>query len=521
MVVAPHHLAAQSGLAVLREGGDAIEATIAMAATCGVVYPHMTGIGGDAFWLIREPGKPPVAIEACGVAGRHAGANQYRERGLSAVPARGGLAALTVPGAVAGWSTALALSRGWGGRLPLVALLDDAIRYARDGMPVTEAQLQATAEDREGLAGQPGFAPLFLPGGRAPELGTLLRQPALARTLERLAAAGPDDFYRGDLARALIADLQAVGSPLVAEDLADQWARLVEPLSLRLPGVTLYNLPPPTQGLASLMILGVFDRLNVADSDADGFAHIHGLVEATKHAFRTRDHHITDPFYMTVDPADFLRPDTLDDLAAAIDRERAQPWPEGGGDGDTVWLGAADAAGRVVSCLHSLYWPFGAGVVLKNTGVVWQNRGASFSLNGGALNLLVGGRKPFHTLNPALAVFDDGRTLAYGTMGGEGQPQTQAALFTRYARFGQDLQISISAPRWLLGRTWGAASTTLKIEDRFPTATIDRLTAAGHAVELVDAFSAQMGHAGGLVVHRDGVLEAAGDPRSDGLAAGW
>jgi gamma-glutamyltranspeptidase/glutathione hydrolase len=208
----------------------------------------------------------------------------------------------------------------------------------------------------------------------------------------------------------------------------------------------------------------------------------------------------------------------LDAMAAAIDPARALAWPQPSQWGDTCWFGAADAHGQVVSCIQSTYFEFGSGVVLPTTGMTMQNRGSSFRLAAGGWNALRPGRKPFHTLNPALAVFVDGRVMAYGTMGGEGQPQTQAAIFSRYARFGADLQAAISAPRWLLGRTWGDASTTLKIEDGFASDVYERLANAGHQVERIGGANAMMGHAGAIVRHADGMIDGASDPRSDGAA---
>jgi gamma-glutamyltranspeptidase/glutathione hydrolase len=272
--------------------------------------------------------------------------------------------------------------------------------------------------------------------------------------------------------------------------------------------------------MASLLILALFDRLQ-ADAP-EGFEHIHGLVEATKQAFLFRDRHVGDPAYMTIDPQAVLDDDAgLDDLARQIDPERALAWPQPPAAGDTCWFGAADAQGRVVSCIQSTYFEFGSGLVLPETGITWQNRGSSFRLAEQGGNALRPWRKPFHTLNPALARFDDGRVMAYGTMGGEGQPQTQAAIFTRYARYGIGLQEAITRPRWLLGRTWGDDSTSLKIEDRFAPELYEELSAAGHRVELLPAFTATMGHAGAIVRHADGVLEGATDPRSDGQVAAW
>ena len=310
-----------------------------------------------------------------------------------------------------------------------------------------------------------------------------------------------------------------MGSPLRTADLAAYRAQVVEPLAVRLVDSTVYNLPPPTQGLSALMILGLFERLGV--TEGEGFAHLHGLVESTKRAFRVRDRVVTDPRRLPADPRSFLAPEALDALAAQIDMSRALPWPDVAAPGDTIWMGCIDRQGRAVSFIQSVYWEFGSGVVLQDTGVCWQNRGTSFSLDPAALNTLEPGRKPFHTLNPSMALFDDGRAMPYGTMGGEGQPQTQAAVFTRYARFGQSLQQAVTAPRWLLGRTWGDISTTLKLESRFEPELVASLRAAGHQVELLDeAFSDTMGHAGALVRHASGVIEGAADPRSDGAVAG-
>jgi len=224
---------------------------------------------------------------------------------------------------------------------------------------------------------------------------------------------------------------------------------------------------------------------------------------------------------MTLDPQALLADrDTLDRLAARIDPRRALAWPHEPTGGDTVWFGVVDGQGRAVSAIQSTYFEFGSGLVLPRTGITWQNRGASFRLSEHGWNSLKPGRKPFHTLNPAMAVFDDGRVMAYGTMGGEGQPQTQAALFTRYAG-GMGLQAAITAPRWLLGRTWGEDSVTLKLEDRFEPGLYDALRNAGHAVEQVAPFTSMMGHAGALVRHESGLIDGATDPRSDGGVAAW
>jgi gamma-glutamyltranspeptidase/glutathione hydrolase len=516
MVTAPHWLAADAGLGVLQDGGNAVEAAVAVAATLAVVYPHMTGIGGDGFALIAAPDGRVHAVHGCG--GAAATATLARYDGLEAIPTRGPLAANTVAGTVSGWAAALAAGDG---SLPLDRLLGDAIAYAENGVAITAGGAAVAAAKGPELRAQPGaYAAIFEPDGRPLAEGDILRQPALAATLRALAADGLDGFYRGALATRIAADLQALGSPVSAADLSAHAATTPAPLDVGIGGVTLYNSAPPTQGIASLLILALFDRLVAAD--ADGFDHVHGLVEATKAAFLWRDRHC-DGDDGAADEAQALLDDddALDALAAAIDPNRALPWPQPPAWGDTCWFGTADAEGHVVSAIQSTYFEFGSGVVLPQTGITWQNRGSSFRLAANDWNALAPGRKPFHTLNPALARFADGRTMAYGTMGGEGQPQTQGAIFTRYARYGHDLQAAVSAPRWLLGRTWGEVSTTLKIEDGLPEPLYAALAAAGHDVERVAWPTAMMGHAGAIVRHADGRLEGATDPRSDGRVAAW
>ena len=514
-VTAPHHLAAQAGAGVLRDGGNAVEAMVAAAATIAVVYPHMNSIGGDGFWLISRPGQEPVGIEGCGRAATLATPDWYRQQGYTSIPSRGPLAANTVAGTVSGWQAALEHA---GARLPLARLLRDATEYARAGAPVTQSQVDYTSRFLAELAPQPGFAKTFLRDGFAPQALTLQRFPALAATLDQLTRRGLHDFYRGDLADSMASELERVGSPVRLQDLHRHEAARVTPLTVKLTVGTAYNLPPPTQGLASLMILALFDRIR-AGVEADSFDHVHRLVEATKQAFLVRNRHVCDPASMAVDPASFLQTRALDARAQAIDMARARPWPEPAINGDTVWMGAVDSDGCMVSYIQSVYWEFGSGVVLEDSGVNWQNRGSSFSMDGDSHLLLAPGRKPFHTLNPALARLADGREMAWGNMGGDGQPQSQAAVFSRYAFFGQDLQRAISAPRWLLGRTWGDMSVSLKMENRFEPALVAALRGAGHEVELIDAYSDMVGHAGALVRHPGGVIAGATDPRSDGAVA--
>jgi len=517
VVAAPHHAAVEAGRAMLAEGGNAIEAMVAMAAAIAAVYPHMNHVGGDGFWLVRERSGRVRALMAAGRAGAGARPELYREH--DAIPARGPLAALTVPGAISGWALALEAAKAQGGRLPLAALLAPAIRHARDGYVVTRSQARLSAEKLAELKDVPGFAQTFFIDGKPPTAGITMRQAALAATLDHLANAGLDDFYRGDVGREIAADLERIGSPVTRADLEKHRATVAEPLSVPLTAGTAYNTPPPTQGLASLIILALFERLHVVE--AEGFDHVHGIVEATKRAFRVRDRIITDPGRLPAPPERFLDRAFLDAEAARIDRRKAARWPAPAGEGDTIWMGAADRDGIVVSYIQSLYWEFGSGCVLPATGVLMQNRGASFALDPKALNGLAPGRLPFHTLNPALAALADGRVIAYGTMGGDGQPQTQATLLTRHVSFRQPLDRAVDAPRWLLGRTWGSPLTNLRMESRFDGNLIDRMLAAGHDIEILpDPYSDTMGHAGAVVLHPDGTLEGAHDPRADGGADG-
>lgn len=519
VVAAPHALAVEAGRAMLVEGGNAIEAALAAAMTIPVVYPHMTHMGGDGFWLIREPSGRVHYIEACGYAGSKATRQLYGAAGYDAIPARGPLAALTVPGQVGGWMLAMEAAKAFGGRLPASRLMEPAIHHARNGAPVPRSQHQFTTEKLAELKDVPGFADSFLVDGKAPEAGTIQRFPRLAETLEQLAHAGLDDYYRGDVGREIASDLDRLGSPVTRADLQAFSAAKREPLAVKLLDMRVWSSPPPTQGLASLMILGMFERLGVTAPES--FAHLHGLIEAVKRAFLIRDKVVTDHSRLQHDPAAFLTREALEREAARIDMRRALPWPQPAARGDTIWLGAADKSGLAVSYIQSIYWEFGSGVVLPATGILMQNRGSSFSLDPNAVNPLEPGRRPFHTLHPCMAELKDGRIVGFGAMGGDGQPQTNATVLTRYATFGVPLGEAIERPRFVLGRTWGSDIVSLRLEPRFDSALVDDLARVGHDVEVLnEPFSDYMGHAGAVVIHPRGGVEGAHDPRADGGAAG-
>src|SRR5262245_36381960 len=268
VVAAPHAGTVEDGRAILAEGGNAIEAMLAMAASIAAAYPHMNHVGGDGFWLIREPSGRVRALMGAGQAGARATQRFYRDSGHDEIPARGPLAALTVPGTVGTWILAQEAARAQGGRLPLEMLLAPAIRHARDGYIVTRGQARLTAEKLPEVDKAIGFKKAFLLDGKVPEIGARLTQTEFAATLEHLAHAGLDDFYRGDVGREIAADLDRIGSPVTRADLAKYRATVAEPLRVMTQAGTLFNSPPPTQGLASLMILALFDRLRIAQAES-------------------------------------------------------------------------------------------------------------------------------------------------------------------------------------------------------------------------------------------------------------
>lgn len=510
---APHFAAAQTGQTVLEHGGTAIEAMVAAAASIAVEYPHMNGLGGDGFWLISEPGKTPVGIDASGVSATNATPSFYQ--GLEHIPSRGGKAALTMAGAVSGWQKALEISKHWQQPLSLGELLAPAIGQAKWGIEITQSLQDASNKTFADLSKDENFN-CFLQNGNPLTKGKSIKLSKLANTLEQLSETGLQDFYQGDIARSLAVDLQQSGSPIQLKDFNQYQANIVEPLKAKTSFGSLYNLPAPTQGIASLLILALFDKLkHQATTEVDM---VHLIIECTKQAFIVRNNHVTDPSRTNTNFADFLTEPSLQTMADSISMSEAAAWPHEAKQGDTIWMGACDQDGRMVSYIQSLYWEFGSGVVSPSTGIVWNNRGTSFSLDPNSIQLLKPGLRPFHTLNPAFAELKDGRRLSYGTMGGEGQPQTQAALFCRYVFQQLSITKAIANGRWLLGRTWGDTSNNLKIEADLNAQIGKELLSRGHDIQVVAACNELMGHAGAVVQYPNGTTDASSDPRSDGKA---
>lgn len=509
----PHFGATHAGTEILNQGGTAIEAMVAAAASIAVNYPHMNGLGGDGFWLISEPNKAPIAINAAGVSARAATLDTYT--GLSTIPSRGPMAALTMAGAVSGWQKALEISATWQQNKPLSVLLGTAINQAQWGIEVTQSLSDASFKTFDEMAADPAFSQ-FLIKGKALKKGKILKLPLIANTLKLLASNGLDDFYRGEIAANLANDLAKAGSPIRLADFQDYQAKIVDPISVTTSKGKLYNLPAPTQGIASLIILALYDKLyQQADTE---LSHIHLLIECTKQAFIKRNAYVTDASRLAIELESLLSDSKLEDMVSNISMKEALPWPHEAKQGDTIWMGACDSKGRMVSYIQSLYWEFGSGIVSPSTGIVWNNRGTSFSLVPNDLHQLAPGLQPFHTLNPAFAELHDGRRLSYGTMGGEGQPQTQAALFSRFVYQDFSLQEAISRGRWLLGKTWGDESHNLKIEGDLADLVANALNQIGHDIAIVPPCNELMGHAGAVVAHPNGEVDAASDPRSDGKA---
>jgi gamma-glutamyltranspeptidase/glutathione hydrolase len=534
MVSTPHYLASASGLEALRRGGSAVDAAIAANATLCVVYPHMAGLGGDGFWLIAGPDTGGVqALDASGPAARNATRDYYRKHGCTdQIPARGPLAALTTPGPVDGWRAAHERH----GRLPWASLFADAIEYARNGIAISRSLADWLAADKSILLQFPDTARIFLPEGNVQREGARLVQAELADTFEHLAASGARAaFYEGSIAQRICKALAPAGSPLSPDDFASYQARWVEPISTSYRGYDVFQMPPSTQGFAALQLLNLLEGFDVA-SWGDGTAdYYHHMVEAVKVAFADRDEWLTDPAFVDIPLEQLLSKDyaaarrKLINAKQALAGEQVEPGLRYGSkfdrrqpDGDTVYFCATDADGLVVSKIQSIYHDFGSAVVGGDTGIIMQNRGSFFSLDDNHPNRLEPGKRTFHTIIPAMMLKDGEPVLAYGTMGGEGQPQTQAAMLTRLVDFGYDVQQAIEAPRWLMGRTWGMESRDLWLESRISDETARELRLRGQPVKMVGQWDGTLGHAQAIRIDRkSGLFEGGADPRGDGAAMGY
>lgn len=525
VVTSPHALASASGADVLRAGGSAIDAAIATSAALAVLYPHMTSIGGDAFWLIHEGKTGRVRyLNGGGKAAATGTLDWFASRGLKEVPYRGiQPATLTVPGAVASWAEA---HKAYG-RLPMPRLLEAAIGYARDGFPVTSRLAAFLVQTKTELADHADSAAIFLPGGAPPRAGAKLVNHNLARTLEAVAEGGWSGFYEGEVAAEMSRFAAAQGGFFRTVDFKAQTATWGDPISGTYRDVTIFNTPPPTQGFTVFEMLNLLEPYELHERPYMGADHVHLLVQAKQIAYHDRDRFLADPAFSEVPTARLISKPYADERRQLIDLTRALAWDQvpsyGSLSGDTVYIAAVDKDGNAASLIQSLYGIFGSAVVAGNTGVVLQNRSAYFSLDPAHPNRLEPGKVPLHTLIASMAKRNGSLWSVLGCMGADGQPQIQMQAYVGLIDYGLDIQEALEAPRFLSGRFGlGEARDTLHIEARFPSATLSDLERRGHTLNRWDDWNELAGHAHGIIINPDtGFRHGGSDPRSDGAAVGY
>lgn len=514
MVTSPHQLATEAGLAVLKDGGNAIEAAIAIASCLNVSYPHFTGFGGDAFMIISDNEGKVRTLSGIGQA------PQVLPNFSGSIPTRGPQSMLTTAANIDTLGKAFEISRDeLGGSKSWADLLKQAIKYARDGIPVSASERFWMEYRLKDMASMPGVAQNFMISNRVPEIGEIFRQPQLAETLETLAVRGYRDFYDGQLAQRVAKGLKEAGSPLTAADLAQTRARVEAPLRVSYRGGELLANQPPTQGITTLEIMGILERFDMSQITEGSADYYHLLVEAVKRAFIDRNRHVADPEFVKVPSKELLSATHLDKLASGIDMQHALAWPHIYQHGDTVYIGAVDAKGNAVSMLQTVYFDWGSGMMVGDTGILWHNRGASFNLNPAHPNVLQPGKRPFHTLNPGMYLKNGKPVLLYGTQGADGQPQTLAAVLTRLIDYGMDPLTALARPRFLLGKTFSDTRDSLKLEQDAGEQVFAELTRRGHEMSAIPAQSPLSGHPGAIRID-DGIYRGAHDPRSDGKALG-
>jgi gamma-glutamyltranspeptidase/glutathione hydrolase len=517
MVATSQPLAAQAGLAILQQGGNAIDAAVATVATLCVVEPTSTGIGGDAFaliWIERE--RRLYGLNASGPAPAALTADFVRSQGHQEFPALGPLP-VTVPGSLRGWQ--LALERF--GTLGLDTLLARPIHYARDGFPVSQRIGRAWGHSTEKMSQHPDSRRVWLPHGRAPRPGDIFHNPEFATTLQTLAEQGYDSFYRGEIGRQIAETVQGAGGVLTQDDLAAFAAEWVEPIAVPYRnGYTFHEIPPNGQGLTALLALNIvrgFDLRNSGPESADNW---HILIEAIKLAFADAHAYIADPRQVHVPISGLLSESYAAERRALINKDNAV-YPTPGRPeqhGDTVYLTVADGEGNMVSWIQSLYMGFGSGLTAGTTGIQLQNRGANFSLQAGHPNEVAPGKRPYHTIIPGFITHDDRAWSSYGVMGGFMQPQGHLLVGVNLLDFDMDPQAALDAPRfcWLEDKT-------VALEASVPDDIRASLTGRGH--DLIPEERAGFYHyGGGQVIVRDpatGVLIGGSEPRNDGAAVGW
>jgi gamma-glutamyltranspeptidase/glutathione hydrolase len=515
-VVSDHALASAAGAAVLRAGGNAVDAAITMAGVLAVARPHMNGVGGDAFLLIREARTGRVyALNGSGRAGSRATPAYFAQRNLKEVPGSG-IHSVSVPGAVRAWEDALERF----GTLTLRQALGPAIDYAESGIPVsTRLSLDIGGEQRK-VAADTALARAFLVNGKAPEPGTILQQRDLAGTLRAIAQGGADALYTGALARRIGEFMQREDGLLTVEDLGRHKSTWQDPISTTYLGKTVLAFPPNTQGTAFLQMLNLAEALDLTGMARNDAEYIHVLAEASKLAYADRDRYIADPEFASIPLEKLLSKEYARELAARIRRDTIVASEDTAsvrdGNGDTVFLAVVDKDGNAVSMIQSLFASFGSGRMVPGTGIVLHNRGALFTLDASHPNVVAPGKRPFHTLSPAMALNAD-RSLAivFGTPGGDGQPQTLIQILNNVLRFGMTPQQAVEAARW---RVFGR--NRLGVEPGIEEGARSALTRRGHRVTVQEP-SADFGGAQMIVIHASGARLSGADPRREAYAIAW
>lgn len=510
-----HPLATAAGAEVLRRGGNAIDAAVTMAGVLSVVRPHMNGPGGDGFMLYREARTGTVyALNGSGASGSRATAAFFAGRKLTQIPDKG-ILSVSVPGAVRMWQDALTRF----GTITLDVALAPAIRYAADGFPVSNRLSADFDGGRRTLAADPELARTYLVHGEAPRPGTILRQPELAATLRTIARDGADAFYRGTIAEQIIAFMEKEGGLLTAGDLTQHVSAWQEPIETTYHGYRVLAFPPNTQGITLLQQLNIAELADLRTMGHNSAPYVHTLVEGSKLAYADRDRFVADPHKATV-PVDMLlsreHAQALRGRIGARSTGSIEPGaPDRDGDGDTVYLSVVDSAGNAVSWIQSNFASFGSGRMVPGTGIVLHNRGSLYSLDPAHPNILAPGKRPYHTLAPAMVLNAD-RSLAIllGTPGGDGQTQTLTQVLNNMLLFGMTPQQAVEAPRW---RSYGRR---LGVEPGIAATVRDSLSAQGHTV-VVQQPSAEFGGAQVIRVLPNGAKMVGSDFRREAYGIAW
>ena len=516
IVAAESPLAAQAGATILARGGNAVDAAVATNAVMGVVEPMMNGIGGDLFAIVYEAKTGKLyGLNASGWAPAKLSIEFLKSKGISGKMPDGGIQSVTVPGAVDGWSQLLSRL----GSKKFSEALEPAIRYAKEGFPVPEWDAAYWNLAEAVLKADANAAATFLINGRAPRVGEVFRNPAIAHSLELIAKDGRDEFYKGEIAQRIVATESKLGGVMTAEDLAGFASEWVEPISTTYRGWTVYEIPPNGQGIAALMMLNMMETFPLAKYGHNSTDALHAIIEAKKLAYADMYRYVADQKFSRVPVSGMLSKDYAARRAKLIDMAKANcnvsPEPEFPVKGDTTYLTVVDRDGNMVSLIQSNFSEFGSGIVPDGTGFVLQNRGALFSLDPASPNALAGHKRSLHTIVPGFMTRGDER-IAFGIMGGFNQAQAHAQFVANVVDFGMNIQAALEAARF---SKHTFAGCDVEMEDRIDAGVRKGLGERGHEIQVDGSFSSDMG--GGQAVRRDfstGVNFGASDPRKDGAA---